>query len=480
MSDNDWWNDLYGDEQATADASDVTDQRVLVGSVSPGITETNTAQPGFLPPPAHTWGSGRKADPFLTQHPAHGPKGEINTPEEAAELEKRKKADKPEKAPEEAKEEEPESKPAPEVPPMPAQAPTVGVSEKGKSEGEGEGKGEEPQGVKALLKVFKDKKTKAVETSIKSVEEAAQKAAKAREETVAEAKKTREDAEKALAKAQQDADRLTEEGSNANPREAKAAKKALRDARKAHNKAAREETRVDKEAEQAEKAAVKEAQQAANEARKDQIKQAREDMKEGVINTVAPPDSGVRTVSSKVTGSSGWSYLGSLAAAWAIPVTFPVALLDRVVMVFGSPRPLSGTERMDWNLLHGPGRWFGGVIDAHVAAGDVARLVTLCAVGAVPVLFAQLGDRIARRGLRKALGWLAYGFPVFFICMRSYFDSLGFHSADDLYVTALAASSLWGFAYSRTIDPGFARVVFRIPLAAVIVGLGLTAPGAAF
>ena len=161
-------------------------------------------------------------------------------------------------------------------------------------------------------------------------------------------------------------------------------------------------------------------------------------------------------------------------------MTFPVALLGRVVMVFGSPRPLSGTERMDWNLLHGPGRWFGDVIDAHVAAGDVARLVTLCAVGAVPVLFAQLGDRIARRGLRKALGWLAYGFPVFFICMPSYFDSLGFHSADDLYVTTLAASSLWGFAYSRTIDPGFTRVVFRIPLAAVIVGLGLTAPGAAF
>lgn len=475
MSDNDWWNDLYGDEQATADASDVTNQPVLVGTVSPGTAETNAARQGFLPPPAHTWGSGRNADPFLTQNPAHGPKGEINTPEEAAELEKRKKADEPEKAPEEAKEEELESKPAPEIPPMPTQAPTVGVPEKQEAE---------PQGVKALLKVFKDKKTKAVETSTKSVEEAAQKAAGARKETVAEATKAREEAEKVLAEAQQNADRLAEQGSEANPREVKAAQKALRGARKAHNKAVREETQVDKEAERAEKAAVREAQQAADEVRKGEVKQARQDVKDGVINTVAPPDSGVRavatSVSSKVTNSSGWSYLWSLAAAWAVPVTFPVALLDRVVMVFGSPRPLSGTERMDWNLLHGPGRWFGDVIDAHVAAGDVGRLVALCAVGAVPVLFAQLGDRIVRRGLRKVLGWLAYGFPVFFICMPSYFDSLGFHSADDLYVATLAASSLWGFAYSRTIDPGFARVVFRIPLAAVIVGLGLTAPGAAF
>jgi len=184
------------------------------------------------------------------------------------------------------------------------------------------------------------------------------------------------------------------------------------------------------------------------------------------------------SVSSSFSGN--WSFLWAMGAAWTLAVTFPLALIDRTAMVFGSPRPVFGTEQTEWRFLHGPGVWFGEQLDLYGDSGHLARLVTLCLIGAVPVLFAQLGEKIRHDGLRKASGWIAYGFPVFFTCMPYYFDSMGFRSANELYLSVLAASAWWGFSFSRTLQPGFSRFLLRIPLAAVIVGLGHYAPGAAF
>lgn len=181
-------------------------------------------------------------------------------------------------------------------------------------------------------------------------------------------------------------------------------------------------------------------------------------------------------ITGAMAASSGWSYIWSLGASWVFPVTFPIALLDRIATIFGSPRPLSGTEPMAWNFLHGPGVWFGQQIDTY----DTGRLVVLLSVGVTPVIYAQMAERISRDFLRKALGWISYGFPAFFIAMPSYFNWAGFRTTNDMYITALAAAAWWGFTYSRTIVPGLWRIILRIPLAALIVGLGHTAPGAAF
>lgn len=464
MSNNDWWNDLYDERQTTAEKSPVT--------TAPEPAGPTVVRKAFLPSPVHAWGSGRPADPFLTQNPAHGTQGD-NTPEEAAELERHRKTS----GPEEPQEEKTESTPAPAIPPMPTRAPDTAVPQQ-------ENTHQTPKGIRELLKVFKESKTKAAENGTKSVQEAMVQAAKTRDTAVTEAKKARESAESFLAGAQHNVDRLTREGSGATPQEIKAARKVLREARRTHSSAVRTENRVAKEAAQTEKATVKEAQKAADEARKEDVKAAWKETKEGVVNTIAPPDSNVRTVatsvSSTVTGSSGFSYLWSLAAAWTIPLTFPFALLDRIALLFGSPRPLTGTERMDWNLLHGPGLWFEDQINAYSASGDIGRMVTLMAIGVAPVAFAQTAHLITRDRLRKALGWIAYGFPAFFIAMPSYFDWAGFRTTNDFYITALAAAAWWGFTFSRTIQPGLMRIVLRIPLAAVIVGLGHTAPGAAF
>lgn len=178
--------------------------------------------------------------------------------------------------------------------------------------------------------------------------------------------------------------------------------------------------------------------------------------------------------------SGGWCFLWSLGAAWTIPVTFPVALLDRIAVIFGSPRPVSGSEPMNWDLLHGPGLWFEKQLETYGDDGNFWRMAVLASVGVVPILFSQFGEKISTHALRKALGWICYGFPIFFICMPSYFDSLGFHSAEDLYMTTLAASTWWGFTFGRTLETGFCKFLLHIPLAATIVGIGHYAPGAAF
>ena len=465
MSNNDWWNDLYDDGKTTAEKSPVT--------TTPEPAEPSVERKAFLPSPAYAWGSGRPADPFLAENPPHGT-GTGNTPEEAAELERHRKAAEPE----EPQEEKTEGISALVIPPMPTWTPGTGMPQQKKDTPQ------EPKGVRGLLKAFKENKVKAAGNVAKSIQEARVQAAKVRDAEVAEARKAREEAEASLTEAQNNVDRLNREGSGADPQEAKSARRALREARRAHTRAVRTENRVEKESAQTEKATVEAAQKAADEVLKEDIRAAWKETKEGVVNTVVPPESNVRvvatSVSSKITGSSGWSYFWSLVAAWTVPVTFPFALIDRLAVIFGSPRPLSGTEPMDWNILHGPGIWFGEQIDAYGAAGDTGRLITLMSIGAAPILFAQLGSKIIRDRLRKILGWIAYGFPAFFICMPWYFDWAGFRTTNDLYVTALSAAAWWGFSYSRTVEPGLLRIILRIPIAALIVGLGHTAPGAAF
>lgn len=175
-----------------------------------------------------------------------------------------------------------------------------------------------------------------------------------------------------------------------------------------------------------------------------------------------------------------FSFLWSFIAAWVISPQFFLALVDRIFVIFGAPRYLSGEEPAEWVWINGVGPWFGDQVEVHLANGTTHRLILLFLVGIGPVLVAQFSEKIPDSRVRRVMGWIGYGFPVFFTCSISYIPAMGFHSWSELYVSLFAALSWWGFSFSRTIKPGFSQCALRIPLAAIVVGIGLNAPGAAF
>lgn len=156
MSENDWWNDqhdnadqvLSRDGANTAPAGEKKPDSTARGplaTVSPENSGTNTSAQR-LPSPPHSWGSGhRTPDAFLQDNPPHGATPAGITPEEAAEL--RKHAQNLESA-------GPAEATAPvAAPPMPDKPPTVGGETDSTDKDD-----KELSGVKALLKVFRDKK----------------------------------------------------------------------------------------------------------------------------------------------------------------------------------------------------------------------------------------------------------------------------------------------------------------------------------
>lgn len=370
MSENDWWNNQHGDADqvlgqdgantAPAGEKKADDTRGALATVSPENAGTNTSAPR-IPSQPHNWGSGRAPDPFIQEHPAHGPSLPGITPEEAAELRKHEKK---------LDESGPAEVPAPvAAPPMPDKPPAVGGEAKATPETSKDKDEKELAGVKALLKVFRDKK------------------------------------------------------------------------------------------EQLPKLAGKIGDRTAPTRR----------VIGSAVHAVSP-------------GSSGrWSFLWSMGTAWSVSIQSLVALYDRVVSFVGAPQAMSGPKAMGWHLFEGPGHWFRDALQASWEAGQAERLFFLAAIGVVPLVVAQFAERITHNGLRKAAGWIGYGLPVFWICSHSYFDSFGFRTWDELYLTGLAAAAWWGFNVSRsegTTD--FQKFLLRIPLASVICGVIAYSPGAAF
>jgi hypothetical protein len=457
MTQTDWWNDLYNETDtqdiATGNLPEAAEDKAPAHATAP------SAEAWWTATPAHQWGSAnRPVDPFLSQNPAPGQASQPvsdgdNTAEEIAELARHAKdGEKPE-----------EKAPGPLIPPMPTQAPDVAPA-----------RAEPDTGVKALLKEFRRRKNQAVKDRQEAVADAAALRSRIVAEATAKRDRLREEAERAAKEAALLKADTTENGRAAYAR-AVENKRAIR---KEFREASKEVTEVIKTAKATERNKIQEA----NNQKKAADKEATAVIKDKASEKTAPIREAQKNASAVVTRSfdSGWSFFWPLGFAQAVPVTFPLSLLDRLVMIFGSPRPLSGTEPMAWNFLHGPGVWFGDQLKMYGANGEIGRVIALCAVGAVPVMFAQLGERIVKDWVRKALGWFSYLAPAFFICMPYYFHSLGFHQVSDLYISALAALSWWGLSFSRTMKAGFLQAVLRIPVAAMIVGFGHYAPGAAF
>lgn len=204
--------------------------------------------------------------------------------------------------------------------------------------------------------------------------------------------------------------------------------------------------------------------------------------KSKISSLAAPARKGAASALNAAAPANGktFSFFWSFIAAWVLSFQVFAALLDRLALVFGSPSPLFGEERTEWAWFRGAGPWFGEQVESHMEAETVNRLILLFLVGLIPVLIAQFSEKIPESRARKFLVWFGYGFLVFFICSISYIPAMGFHSWDELYISLLSALSWWGFSFSRTVPPGFYQCALRIPLAAVVVGVGLNAPGAAF
>lgn len=197
----------------------------------------------------------------------------------------------------------------------------------------------------------------------------------------------------------------------------------------------------------------------------------------------APARKGTATAFNSISPSKGepFSFFWSFVAAWLVSPQIVVAAADRIALLFGASRPLSGPEEpLAWGFLNGPGVWFQGQLSDYWGSGDQGRLLLLAVVGIAPVLVAQVSDGISSVTARKFLLWFGYGFPAFFICSVSYFPIMGFHSWDELYVTALFATAWWGFSFSRTVGPGPTQFLLRIPLASIVFGVVSNSPGALF
>jgi hypothetical protein len=175
-----------------------------------------------------------------------------------------------------------------------------------------------------------------------------------------------------------------------------------------------------------------------------------------------------------------FSFLWACGAAVAIsPQTF-VATWDHLIAIFGAPQWRSGPEPMAWGFFHGPGVWFKTVLKTHWEAGTQTRVILLALVGVLPLLIAQISEKISADRIRKWVALLGYGFPVVFICSASYIPGSGFQTWTEVYVTALCTAAWWGFSVSRTLQPGIVQFLLRIPLASVLVGIVAYSPGAAF
>ena len=211
---------------------------------------------------------------------------------------------------------------------------------------------------------------------------------------------------------------------------------------------------------------------------RERLANAREKASEGAAPVKKVVSTAYRAVSPQ-RGQS-FSFLWACGASIAVSPQTLLAAWDRVIAIFGAPQWRSGPEPMAWGLFEGPGVWFRTVLEAHWASGTQGRLVLLALVGILPILVAQFAEKISQPTVRKWLMLLGYGFPVFFICAVSYIPFLGFHTWNEVYVTALFTAAWWGFSVSRTYPPGFVQFLLRIPLASVIVGIVAYSPGAAF
>lgn len=189
------------------------------------------------------------------------------------------------------------------------------------------------------------------------------------------------------------------------------------------------------------------------------------------------------------------SFIFSSMVAWAASPQILVAAYERIRF---------HTSTTDWGLLYGPGRWFRDTLRMASETGQTGTLVWAIVLGLSPMILLGVRNMSASylaqgsyRGRFAELGikWLtrtAYLMPLVYLVGLSYPE----------YVTALFGSpwemhwwqvwvmalfctayyfTMWVFdRVEKGLGLGYFHVLLMTPLASIVTGAALNAPGAAW
>jgi hypothetical protein len=189
------------------------------------------------------------------------------------------------------------------------------------------------------------------------------------------------------------------------------------------------------------------------------------------------------------------SFLFSSIASW---------LISPQILVAGYERMRFGTSATSWGLLNGPGRWFRDTVGMAYESGRLGTLIWAAALGLFPMFIMLIrnvtANHLAQSPYRGRLGmlgikWLtrlAYLVPLGYLVGISYPAQVAFFFGSpwtlqwwQFWVSGLFCATfyctMWVFdRIEKGLGLGYTHVLLMTPLASIITGALLYAPGAAW
>lgn len=206
------------------------------------------------------------------------------------------------------------------------------------------------------------------------------------------------------------------------------------------------------------------------------------------------------------------SFMFSSIACWVIGPQFLVALYDRIVLLAGrnliapahDVSVLTAGRGTSWGIMFGPGRWFRDTVGMAYEADRIGALVWAAILGLLPMIILFIRNmavnHLATASYRGKLGelgikWLsrtAYLVPVIYLVGISYPELVTFLFGSpwtlewwQIWVSALFCSMYYAMMwvldrFEKRLPLGITHVVLMTPLASIVTGFALHAPGAAW
>lgn len=189
------------------------------------------------------------------------------------------------------------------------------------------------------------------------------------------------------------------------------------------------------------------------------------------------------------------SFMISSVVSWVFSPQILIALYERIRF---------GTSTTDWGILNGPGRWFRDTVGMAYESGHLGGLIWAAVMGLIPMIITftrnQAAGYLAQSTYHGRLGmlgikWLtqsAYLIPIGFFVGVSYpdevtavFGSPWTFQMWQFWVAGLFCitfyCTMWVFdRIEKGLGLGYFHVLLMTPLASVITGAVLYAPGAAW
>ena len=185
----------------------------------------------------------------------------------------------------------------------------------------------------------------------------------------------------------------------------------------------------------------------------------------------------------------------SAVVSWVLSPQILVAAYERIRF---------HTSTTGWGILHGPGRWFRDTVGRAAETGQTFGLVAAICLGLAPMLLFSVRNGVARhlaespyynKAGRFAIKWLArapYLVPAIYLTGVSYpeyitpvFGSPWRLEMWHFYVAGLFCTAyyftMWVFdRVEKGLGLGYFHVLLMTPLASIVTGALLYAPGAAW